>query len=126
MVSSSRCLRFSNRIIAWCPCNPESKTVQPYLRDFCERVPLVLSFGHHPIQGCPFQVAGERTAFLSFSQVFFLRKQLYDFYPGIYTYRFLNTLLDFSLQYSSEKSLQVPVKRFKRVAIGVASREYPA
>ena len=62
-----------------------AKAVQKYLEDFLGVVPLVLLFGHQAIQGCPFQVAGERIAFLFFCQVFFLKMQLHDFYPRIYT-----------------------------------------
>ena len=40
---------------------------------------------HDTVQGCPFQVTGERTAFLSFRQVLLLEMQFHYLYPGINT-----------------------------------------
>ena len=59
--------------------------IQQGFKDFFSWVKLILLFGHHAILGSPFQVAGERAAFLSFCQVFFLKMQVHDLYRGIYT-----------------------------------------
>ena len=86
IVSSSRCLRLSKRIIAWCPCTPDPKRFNKISKIFSAvSVTLILLLGHDTVQGCPFQVAGERTAFLSLRQVLSLEMQLHYLYPGINT-----------------------------------------
>ena len=86
IVSSSRCLLFSKRIIAWCPCTHDPKRFNKISKIFSAVIAtLLLLLGLDTVQGCPFQVTGERTAFLSLRQVLFLEMQFHYLHPGFNT-----------------------------------------
>ena len=105
MISSLRCLCFSKRIIAWCPCTPEPKRFNSIWKSFS-----AVSRWYCFLVTTPFRVVPSKllmnALYCYICQVFLLKMPLHEFYPGIYTTvgfilitpRFLNILLDISLR----------------------------
>ena len=139
IVSSSRCLRFSKRIIAWCPCTPQPKRFNKISKIFSAVSRWYCFLAITQFRAVPSKLLAKALHYClsdksSSSKSSFITSIQVSIQPSdwsLYHLGFLKTLLDFSLRSLVLDNLVRNVSKdlfrsSKAVAIDVASLECPA